>query len=162
MSSIDDAVTRLQNIAVALSTITDVNGNSVTLRSAPDYPVDNVEPFPFSLAFLAGGSFRLTNRTIHHNFPTVAVEFHFSRVNIHQAELQARAVAVEFPQRLAGDPTLDGTVSTIVGGADSDIPYINRPFVWREQTATQPAIISQMIRFDIPLKLLKAPTATST
>lgn len=158
MSSIDLAITRLQSIALALTTLTDVAGNSITLANAADYPVENVPPFPCAIAYNNGGSFRLTNATIHHNFPVIAVEFHFSRVNLKQAEMQKNAVAIEFPQRLAGDPTLNGTVITIVGGADSDIPYtVNQYFPWGQP----PNIYSVMLKFDIPIKLLKSPQATA-
>lgn len=161
MSSIDSAIARIQDIAQALNTIPDANGNIISLRSAQDYPVENVEPFPFSLAYIANGEFSLVNKTIHKNFPVIAVEFHFSRTNILQAYKQSDAVAQEFPQRLAGDPTLNGTVETIVGGSDERIPYAARPFVWREQTGTQSPIVSHMLRFDLKLKLLKAPITTT-
>lgn len=157
MSSIDDAVARIQDIALALSTLTDVAGNSITLANAADYPVENVPPFPCSIAYNSGGRFRLTNASLHHNFPTISVEFHFSRVNLKQAEKQKNQVAIEFPQRLAGDPTLNGTVTTIVGGADSDIEYTtNQFFPWGQP----PQLYSVMLKFDIPIKLLKTPTVT--
>lgn len=161
MSSIDSAIARLQDIALALSTITDTAGNPVAIANAADYPVENVPPFPCAIAYLGGGDFNLTNASLHHNFPIINVEFHFSRTNIKQAYQQANAVAIEFPQRLAGDPTLNGTVATIVGGAESRIQYTVRPFPWREQSATQSALLSTMIMFNIPIKLLKSPQATA-
>src|SRR3990167_11423168 len=96
-NAIDNAIARLQNIAAACT--------SVTFKSAPDYPVDNVEPFPCSVCYIGGGQFVLTNATIHHNFPTINLELHFSRVNLKQAYQQIDAIALEFPKRLAGDPT---------------------------------------------------------
>ncbi len=60
-NAIDNAIARLQNIAAACTT--------VTFKSAKDYPVDNVEPFPLSVCYISGGQFMLTNKTIHHNFP---------------------------------------------------------------------------------------------
>jgi hypothetical protein len=161
MSSIDTAIARIQDIALALSTLTDAAGNAITLSNAADYPVENVPPFPACISYLGGGDFQLTNATIHHNFPIINVEFHVSRVNIKQAYMQVNAIAIEFPQRLAGDPTLNGTVTTIVGGAESRIQYTVRPFTWREQTQTQAPILSQMILFTVPIKLLKTPTATT-
>lgn len=161
MSDIDTAIARLQDIALALSTIPDVAGNLIAIKSAPDYPIENLDPLPMVSTYLSGGEFHLTNATIHHNFPVIAVEFHFSRVNLKQAYKQIYAVAVEFPQRLAGDPTLNGSIQTIVGGGDNPIPYTVRPFVWKEQTQTQAQLLTQMIRFDIPIKLLKAPVTTT-
>jgi hypothetical protein len=158
MSSIDSAIARLQDIAAQLNTIPDAAGNIVTIKSAKDYPVENVEPFPCSIAYIAGGEFRLTNATIHHNFPVIAIEFHFSRTNLLQAYKQSDAVAIEFPQRLASDPKLGGTVDTIIATEGRPVPYTVRPFVWRDEN---PRIMSHMLRFDIPIKVLKAPIATT-
>ncbi len=150
MSSIDDAIARIQAIALEMTT--------VQIKSAPDYPIETLDPLPMATSYLGGGDFQLTNATIHHNFPVITVEFHFSRLNLKQASQQVNAVAVEFPQRLAGDPTLNDTVVTIVGGADRRIPYTVRPFTWREQSATQSPLITQMLSFAVPVKLLKDPT----
>jgi len=144
MSSIDDAINRIQDIALSMT--------GVSVRSAPPYPIENVDPLPMVSAYLNGGSFNITNATVHHNFPIVAVEFHFARLNLRDTYTNINAAAVEFPQRLAGDPTLNGTVVTIVGGAESQIEYAVRPFKWNE------SIITQMLLFTIPLKLLKTPT----
>lgn len=160
MSSIDTAIARIQDIALALSTLTDVAGNAITLANAADYPVENVPSFPCCISYLGGGEFMLTNASLHHNFPIINVEFHVDRKNIKQAYMQANQIAIEFPQRLAGDPTLNGTVTTIVGGTDSRITYTVRPFTWREQSTTQAGIFSTMILFTIPIKLLKTPTVT--
>lgn len=153
MSAIDTAIARLQNIVAACT--------GVTFKSAPDYPVDNVEPFPCSIAYIGGGTFSFTNATVHHNFPTLVLELHFSRVNVKQAYQQIDAIAIELPKRLAADPTLDGTVDTIVATRDEPIAYEVRPFQWTPQGVT-PIIVSQMLRFDIPIKTLQAPQATST
>lgn len=161
MSSIDDAIARIQDIALALNTLTDVAGNSIALANAADYPVENIPPFPACVSYLGGGDFMLTNASIHHNFPVVNVEFHLSRVNIRQSFMQVNQIAVEFPQRLAGDPTLNGKVVTVVGGSDSRITYTVRPFTWREQSGTQAAVISTMLLFNVPIKLLKSPVATA-
>lgn len=160
MSSIDDAIARVQDIAQALSTLTDVNGTSITLANVADYPTENIPPFPACISYLGGGEFMLTNASVHHNFPMINVEFHLSRLNIKQSYMQVNQIAIEFPQRLAGDPTLNGKVVTIVGGSENRIPYTVRPFTWREQTATQAAVISTLLLFTIPVKLLKTPTAT--
>lgn len=150
MSSIDDAIARIQDIALALT--------GVAIKSAPDYPIESLDPLPMVSTYLSGGEFQFTNATLHHNFPSIAVEFHFSRLNLKQAYQQINSVAIEFPQRLAGDPTLNNTVTTIVSGRDNRIPYTVRPFTWREQSTTQSPLITQMLMFTIPVKLLKDPT----
>lgn len=161
MSSIDNAIARIQEIALALSTIPDGTGGTTSIKSAPEYPIEAPNAWPGAITYLAGGEFSLTNYTVHHNFPLVWCEFHFNRANLKQAYQQIHAVAIEFPQRLAGDPTLNGTVETVVGGADNRIVYSVRPFVWQEEGPNKPRIVSQMLRFDLPIKLLKAPKATA-
>jgi len=158
MSSLDNAIVRLQEIALALSTIPPVGATRI--MTAPNYPIEAPPAFPASIAFLSSGEFTLTNASVHHNFPVIAVEFHFSRVNLTQCYQQINAVVIEFPQRLAGDPTLAGTVETIVGGAESRIAYVVRPFQWVQASQTQAPVISQMLVFSVPVKLLKAPKAT--
>lgn len=160
-NAIDNAITRMQNIAQALSTLTDVSGGSVTIKSALDYPVENVEPFPCAICYVGGGQFMLTNASIHHNFPSLNVEFHFSRVNLRQAYLQIGQTVLEFPKRLAGDPTLDGSIDTILAGRDTPVTYTVRPYQWTPQGVT-PIIMSQMLLFTIPIKTLQAPVSTST
>jgi len=152
-NAIDNAIARLQNIAAACT--------SVTFKSAKDYPVDNIEPFPCSICYIGGGTFMLTNKTIHHNFPILNLELHFSRVNILQTYQQIDAIALELPKRLAGDPTLDGTIETILATRDSPVTYTVRPFQWSAQGVT-PVITSQMLMFTIPIKTLQAPQSTST
>lgn len=153
MSAIDNAIARLQNIVAACT--------DVAFKSAPDYPVENIEPFPCSIAYVSGGTFMFTNRTIHHNFPELSLELHFSRTNLKQAYQQIDAIAIELPKRLAHDPTLDGTIDTIVATRDAPITYEVRPFFWTPQGVT-PQVVSQMLKFTIPIKTLQAPQATST
>jgi hypothetical protein len=153
VSAIDNAIARLQNIAAACT--------GVTFKSAQDYPTDNVEPFPASIAYISGGTFHLTNATIHHNFPVIALELHFSRVNVKRAYQDIDAIAIELPKRLAADPTLDGTIDTIVASRDEPITYEVRPFQWTPAGVT-PIITSQMLKFLIPIKTLQAPQVTST
>jgi hypothetical protein len=141
-NAVDNAIARVQDIALAMTTI--------TIKSAPDYPIENVDPLPMVSTYLAGGQFRLTNATIHHNFPALRVEFHVSRVNLRQAYQQINAIALEFPKRLAGDPTLNGTITTVLATEDSPIAYEVRPFEWGQVT-------TQMIAFTIPIKTLQAP-----
>ena len=152
-NAIDNAIARLQNIAAACT--------SVTFKSAKDYPVDNVEPFPCSVAYISGGSFVMTNATTHHNFPVLNLELHFSRTNLLQAYTQIDAIASELPKRLAGDPTLDGTITTIVATRDAPITYVVRPYQWSPAGVT-PIVTSQMLMFSIPIKTLQAPQSTST
>jgi hypothetical protein len=147
--SIDSAIARLQDISQALT--------SVVIKSAPDYPIENEEPLPMSVAYLASGSFEAVNKDALKFLPKVNVEFHFSRVNLKQAYQQIYAVALEYSKRLQGDPTLAAAVHTIYGNGDDTVPFTVRPFVWRERTATSAAFATQMLMFEITLKTLESP-----
>jgi hypothetical protein len=147
--SVDSAIARLQDISQALT--------GVTIKSAPDYPIENEEPLPMSVAYLSGGSYEAVNKTTIKYLPKVNVEFHFSRINLKQAYQQINSVALEFSQRLQGDPTLNTTVQTIYGAGDDSIPFSVRPFIWRESTKTTSAFATQMLLFEITLKTLESP-----
>lgn len=149
MSAIDNAIARLMNIAASCTT--------VTFKSAPDYPVDNVEPFPCAIGYVTGGEFTLTNRTLHHNFPSIALECHFSRLNVKQAYQQINAIAIELPKRLAADPTLNSSVETILATPDRPVTYEVRPFLWQPKADGQAQVVSIMLKFTIPVKTLQAP-----
>lgn len=127
------------------------------VKSAQTYIIESEEPLPCFMPMLIGGEFTGTNRTLHHNFPMINCEFHFSRLNMLLTQADIDAVALDFPARLSGDPQLGGAIDTILFGKDSKIPYTVRPFVWREKTDRAPAFVTQALIFSVPLKLLKAP-----
>jgi hypothetical protein len=145
-SEIDNAVARLADLALGMTTI--------TLKSAPDYMVENVEPCPFAAIYASGARVYATNSTVLHNFVTIAVEFHVSRVNIKLMQQQANAIMYEFPRRLAGDPTLNGTVETILFSADNPIEATSGPFEWGQVT-------THRILFPVPVKFRPAPQTTA-
>lgn len=141
-NALDNAVAAIQNHVSALT--------SVTFKSAQDYAVENADPFPMSVAYCPGGTFTFTNASVHHNFPTIRVEMHFSRVNLKLSQQQINAAILEFPKRLAGDPALGGAIDTIVASRDNPITYTVTDFNYGK-------IQSRMLMWDIPVKTLQAP-----
>ena len=141
-NAIDNAISRIGDLAQAMT--------GTTIKSAPDYPIENVDPLPMCVAYVSGGNFQATNASMLLNFPNISCEFHFSRVNIKQAYQQINAVVYEFPQRLAKDPTLNSTITTIVFGENGTLPYIVRPFDFGK-------VQTQMLMFTIPIKILESP-----
>ena len=149
MSDIDDAISRLQAIALQCS-IPSAGPASTSLKAAPAYPIEDATALPMAIACLTSGTASPDNASTARILPTVRVDFHFSRVSLKNAYTQADAVAQEYSQRLCGDPTLNGTVSTIV----FPVNFTVSPAQWDK-------ITTQMLSFTIPLKLLKTPTAST-
>lgn len=141
---LDNAIARLQDLALAIT--------SVTIRSAPDYPIENADPFPMVITHLVGGSGFAMNASTLQFMPTVSVDFLFNRSNLKLAYQQSDAVALEYMQRLAGDPTLNGLLDTIQISRDNPVSFEIGPIEWNQ-------VIAQMLSFKIAFKTLETPTA---
>ena len=136
--SVDAAIQRLQAIALECT--------GVTIKHAPDYPIEDAAVLPFSIAHLTDGTFQADNASTVRFLPTVAVDFHFSRVSLANAYAQIDAIALEYPRRLGADPTLGGAVDTIVFPASFTV-----------SAADWDRVTTLLLRFSIPLKTLENP-----
>lgn len=148
-NSIDNAIARLQDIAIQC-TIPNAGPSSTTLKAAPDYPIEDASALPISIAHLDSGDTNVDNASTARILPMIAVDFHFSRISMKNAYTQIDAVAQEFSQRLAGDPTLNGTISTIIF-----------PVHWRVVPSQWDKITTQALIFNILVKLLANPTVST-
>jgi len=140
-NDIDNAIARLQSLALQCS--------SVTIKAAPTYPVEDAGVLPLAIAHLSSGNVNPSDATMARIFPTINVDFHFSRVSLRQAYAQIDAIVQEYSKRLCGDPTLNGNVASIVFPVQFNIT----PAKWD-------SVFTQMLSFTIPLKILDAPTAS--
>jgi hypothetical protein len=145
-NAIDNAIARIQDIAQAIT--------STTIKTAKDYPVESAPALPATNTYIVGGEFTFTNSTVHHNFVDVVAEFHFNRSSLADAYQRIDAVALEFPKRLASDPTLNGTVTTIVSSGDNPSTYTVSAGTWGD-------VPTQVIVFSLRLKSLQAPQTTA-
>jgi C4-dicarboxylate transporter len=139
MSVIDNAVQRLQTIALAIT--------SETVRGAPSYPVEDASVLPLAIAHIASGSGQADEATTARLLLTVNVDFHVSRVSMKSAYTQLNNIIPEFLQRLAGDPTLSGNVDSIVF-----------PVTFNVSAAQWDRVVTQMASFAVPLKFRETPT----
>ena len=139
MSIIDDAVQRLQTIALAIT--------SETVRGAPSYPVEDASVLPLAIAHIASGSGQADEATTARLLLTVNVDFHVSRVSMKSAYTQLNNIIPEFLRRLAGDPTLNGNVDSIVF-----------PVTFNVSAAQWDRVVTQMASFAVPLKFRETPT----
>lgn len=147
-NAIDNAVNALQALSLAMT--------SVDIKSAPAYPIENIDPLPMSVAYLAAGNLMKINYGMLEIFPQINVEFHFSRLNLKQAYQQINAVAYEFSQRLSGDPTLSGAVDTLFS-ADAGVPFAVRPYNWGRPQGSNVDFFTQMLLFEIVVKIVESP-----
>lgn len=142
MSVIDNAIARLQELALACT--------STTIKAAPDYPPEDAAKFPIAIAHIAEGSGSADNASNARLLLTVHVDFHFSRVSLKSAYTQINLIIPEYLERLCGDPTLGGAVQTI----NFPVTFTVMPMEWN-------SIITQMVQFAVPLKFMESPQTTA-
>ena len=138
MSVIDSAIAKLQAHILACTT--------VAIKKAPNYPVSDATMLPLAITYFTQGTGEATNYSMTKFLLTVNVDVHFARNSISDAYQKIDAIANEFIQRLAGDPTLGGTVDTIV----FPVSFTVSPTQWD-------AVATQMISFTVQFKSLQTP-----
>lgn len=139
MSIIDDAIGRLQYHALAIT--------SETVRGAPSYPTEDASVMPLAIAYIANGTGSIDDSTTARLLLTVNVDFHVNRTSMKSAYTQLNNIIPEYLRRLAGDPTLNAKVDTIV----FPVSFTVMPAQWDR-------ITTQMASFQVPLKFRETPT----
>ena len=134
MSEIDTAIQRLQDIVLSSS--------DITVRAAPDYPVEDANVLPLSIAYIASGQSMADDFGITRMVLMLKVDVHFSRVSIVEAYKQINRFVPELLKRLAGDPTLGGSVDTIV-----------YPITFEVLPMQYNAVVTQAVSVSVPVKI---------
>ena len=145
MSLIDDAVVKIQTHALL---VTYDDADSKTIRSAPNYPVESASVLPLAVTYVGEGECQRDNSTDVRLLYTMVTEIHVDPTHLRSAFSQLNNIIVDFEKRLAGDPTLDGTVDTIT------FPILHEEpsgALWNDNT-------TMMVRFKIPIKIKTTPT----
>jgi hypothetical protein len=141
MSIIDDTVLRIQALAIACAGV----------KAAPEYPTDDAGVLPLAIAHITSGNVTQVVATDTKIMVDITVDFHFDRNVLRLTYQKIDALIPDFLQRLGGDPTLNGTVSTI-----------KYPVTFTVGPAQWDSIITQMVSFTIPVKFpLLTPTVTA-
>ena len=140
MSVVDNAIARIQEIALACS------ASGVTIRHAPDKPIENASNLPLVISHIVGGNAQQHESTTTKLETLIAVDFHFSRISLKKAYTEIDAIYPEFLKRLGGDPNLSGTVDTIQFPVEAEVI----PSEWDNVT-------TQLLRFTISVKTLEEP-----
>jgi len=138
-SVIDQAINAIQNMALEIQPI--------DIKAAPDYPVDSALILPLAITHITGGTGQADDSTQARLLLDVNCDIHLQRENIAMTYQQINQIIPDFLKRLAGNPTLDGTVQTI-----------NFPVSVTVQPVDFNGIPTHMVSFAIPLKFLETPT----
>lgn len=137
-SIIDDAILKLQTHALALT--------SESIRGAPNHPIEDASTLPLAITYIAEGNGGAQDASTAQMLFTVNVDFHVNRSPIKFAYSQLQNIIPEFIKRLAGDPTLGGTVDTIT----FPVNFVVQPAQWD-------TVVTQMASFKVVLKFRKDP-----
>jgi len=106
MSAIDDTITRLQQLALLSA--------DVSIKSAPQTPPESASVLPLSAAWIAGGTVEAVAYGDVKMLLNIRVDIHVNLKTLKSAYTQINGIIPDFMKRLAGDPSLNGEVSTIV------------------------------------------------
>jgi hypothetical protein len=143
MSIIDTTILRIQVLANACT--------GIKSGASPAYPVDDASVLPMSIAHITGGNVTAVNATDTKLIVNISVDFHFDRKILRLTYQAIDALIPDFIQRLGGDPSLNGSASTII----FPVQFTVSPAEWD-------SIITQMVTFTIPVKFnLLTPTVTA-
>jgi hypothetical protein len=142
MSVVDNAIARLQDIVLSCT--------DTVIKSAPDYPIEDATSLPLAIAHITDGTGNADNASTAQLNLNLSVDVHFARVNIKDTYTRTNLIIPEFLRRLCGDPTLNGTVDTIIFPVSVTVS----PAQWD-------AITTHMVSFVVPIKTLETPIATA-
>lgn len=113
-------------VANAVAAVQDVMGAIPGIRKAPDTPPDQINMYPFSIAYPTNGEWRRTRPGTREGVQTIVVELHVtSRTDL------AKDVALSLPyvdsvcQALLANLTMDGTIFDL-----NNISYVFGPLAW--------------------------------
>ena len=137
----------------AIDAIQDLMGALTGMRSAPDEPPEDMSVFPFCVAYASDGTWggfggAGGKKGLH----TIIVEVHIQRSDLPRDVAAAMAYSESVANALIGDPTLAGTVDTIVG----DITYTFGGLGWAQAPGSLPNTIGW--RFQLVVKQQSAIT----
>ena len=101
---IDNAITRLQQIALECAPV----------KSAPQQPPESAAVLPVSVAHIVSGNGEVQSRGEVQMILNIGVDIHVNMQTLKSAYDQMNTIIPAYLKRLAGDPTLNSSVATIV------------------------------------------------
>lgn len=137
MSIIDSTITRLQQLALGLSSV----------KSAPQTPPESAAVLPLAVAFIGSASAELQTAGVAKYLYNFQVDIHVSLSPLKSAYTQIDQIIPEYLAALAGDPTLNGQITTVVYPVTCEVS----PTSWN-------GINTLMASFTVPCKYMGAST----
>lgn len=109
------------------------------IKAAPDYPPESVSAYPFVLTYPSGGNLEWEPGLIFKGLHQITCELHFDRAVLPKAIKTMIPFIKSFADKIKADPTLGGTVDTIVASANTKIEYA----ILFQQFAKVPEVVIQ-------------------
>jgi len=138
--SLSGAVTQLQTLALTISGIKD----------APVNPPESINVFPFVVAYPARGTFTGEGSGTIRGLHTIYTEVHYARTLLGAAVNSATAMVETYADKILANPTLAGTVDTILMSADG------QPFTYEFGRLEWGGLETIGIRFAITVKIRRS------
>lgn len=106
MSIVDTTIARIQAIALKVAQV----------KSAPNYPVEESSVLPMVITYMKSGDMAAQNATDVKFKAVIQADLHipYTVGGLKEIYTRLNLMVPDFLQRLGGDPTLNGSVSTIV------------------------------------------------
>jgi hypothetical protein len=98
--TLQDAITQVQTIVSGVSGI----------RAAPNYPPENINDFPFAVAFPGDGEFDIEMGNLSDGIHNIVVELHVARKDLPRDVATAGAYIDSISLALWSKPTLSGRI----------------------------------------------------
>lgn len=133
MSTLQQAIANLQTIIGAIPGI----------RQAPDTAPEKITQFPFAVAYPESGSIDLRSGGWYKGLHTIVLELHVARKDLPRDIATAMPFIESIPAALDANPTLNGSVDTIV----SPVNYQFQELGWEGD------VITLGFRFNIQVKI---------
>ena len=105
----------MATVSTVISNLQTVVGGIAGIRKAPTEPPENMNAFPFAVAYVGSGNLggSAHGRRLRIGTHELVVEIHLQRIDLPRAVAAAMPYLELFQTAIAADPTLSGTVSAI-------------------------------------------------
>jgi hypothetical protein len=116
----------MKGLLAAILAVQDIIGAIPGIRNAPDYPPDALNAFPFAVCYVSSGTWQFGPADDRKGLHTITLQVHWARKDLARDVAKAMVLAETIPDALLRNPTLAGTVDTIV----QPIAYTFGPLAW--------------------------------